>query len=128
MRWVVPVAVVLSCALAACGGPCCRMDEPGCVGQTPAAVSAVFSADAAYPDAAPSPDSDPTCVRACDRMRVLGCPEARSVPGGSSCIDVCTDAVRSHQLGNIDPACIAVAPDVAGVRKCGEACEVDAGP
>lgn len=64
-------------------------------------------------DAAAFPD----CVRACSKLKSLGCPEAAKPDGGKTCYTVCADAERSGKF-SLNPKCVGAASDVAGLAVC----------
>jgi hypothetical protein len=64
-------------------------------------------------DAAAFPD----CVRACAKLKSLGCPEAAKPDGGKTCYKVCADAESTGKF-SLNPKCVASQADVSGVRSC----------
>lgn len=77
------------------------------------------------PGPAPTPaqDTDPdagpeiTCADACERASKLGCAAAEPTPKGATCLDVCSNAMRSGII-TFDLACKARAVDCAAFTRC----------
>jgi hypothetical protein len=62
----------------------------------------------------------PACVRACVKLKELGCPEHVRKPGGKTCYRVCVDAVEA--MLDLEPTCVVKARSVEEVRACGVRC------
>lgn len=57
------------------------------------------------------------CHRACERLRILGCPEGQPLDDGTSCEDFCQEV--EWQGHNLNTACIEDLQSCSAIEKCG---------
>lgn len=62
------------------------------------------------------------CAAACARLGALGCPEAKTTDGGTTCADLC-ERTQAGAMVDLHPECVAGAADVAAVKRCGVRCQ-----
>lgn len=88
-----------------------------------AALSVVFVLSCSSLPPAPPPlraeTSFSTVVAACAKLEEFGCPEAKPLPNGRTCVDVLHEAALD---GLVSPACIASSKSVAGLAACRVRC------
>lgn len=82
--------------------------------------------DASYDDAGDDPEIDaarfPACVKACRRLKSLGCPEANTLDGGLSCYQLCAKSESSGKF-TLHPECVANAASKDTLRtQCNVRC------
>ena len=110
-------------------GSCKPADVPAPLGFDSATdASAAPDAEPVVGDAALSSDDalaakkHPECQKVfCAKLAQLGCPESLSVPGGLSCISLCSKILDDRKF-DLQLACVGVAKDIPSVRKCRIAC------
>lgn len=90
----------------------CPIPEP-----KPPVVNPDASQDASE-DAMDSSLRYPVCAKACEKLAILGCPEAMPMDAGKSCYLLCADATESKKF-DLKPACIADSKSIDDVKACG---------
>lgn len=92
------VAILLALALVACGPD-------------------VFTPSGPPPKDRPPADAA-GCPEACAHLAQLGCDEAKPIPGGATCLDVCV-SVQQSEATALDLACVTRAPSCSAANACG---------
>lgn len=59
-----------------------------------------------------------TCATACERLRVLGCPESTTPTGGRSCVETCREGVIDGLVSATWRECVTQAAERAELRHC----------
>lgn len=67
------------------------------------------------PEPAPVVVGD-TCVKACEKLRALGCEAGKDTPDGASCVDVCYQTEATGWT-TMHPRCVSIAGTCAEAEK-----------
>ena len=75
-------------------------------------------------DAQPQPEdvdgaAHTPCYLACQKLKALGCPEAKPTAAGATCVQVCTN-IESSGVVTMGPECVAKAESCSIAKACGQ--------